>query len=410
PAHSVQTCFTGDNLPAVCVDQSLCPPSAADDLSDRQVYTSSNCTDERQVCCPMRDVNGHGGLDAFIVPRWDWQEWLQNWTYRPPTPIPHPNVPPYPPASGSVVLPPYPGQGEVPPPSVVQANISVISQPATSSTPASVPSAPGAPVGGVTSCGARTNIVQKDIEMQENLGFIVGGQVAQANTWPWVVAVYSSGRFICGASLIDKDHVLCAAHCVSHGGRITRAEQIQVQIGAHDRRGSGQYYKVDKIVVHSGYNERIMQNDISMFKLGSPVSFGKTAAPVCLPPNTASCPDSTKMNAYLAGWGTTSAGGSTSNELREVTVPTIPLKDCQRAYDSNMVTTKQICAGFLGQGGKDTCQGDSGGPMVVKMDAKVNQYYQCGIVSWGRGCAEARYPGVYTKVSEYLDWIRANKV
>ena len=60
--------------------------------------------------------------------------------------------------------------------------------------------------------------------------------------------------------------------------------------------------------------------------------------------------------AYLPGWGTTSAGGKVSDELREVAVNVIPLKDCQRAYDSSMVTSKQICAGMLGVGGKDTCQ------------------------------------------------------
>lgn len=223
----------------------------------------------------------------------------------------------------------------------------------------------------------------------DDLGFIVGGNVAAQNSWPWCVAVYSGGRFVCGASVISKDYVLCAAHCVSHGGRITRAEQIQLLIGAHDRRNSGQKFNVEKIIVHSGYNERTMQNDVSMFKLATPINFGPTVSPVCLPSNSEMCSDNNKQMVYLAGWGTTAAGGTTSNELREVAVPVIPLKDCQRAYDSTMVTTKQICCGYLGQGGKDSCQGDSGGPMVVRPDSKMNKYFQCGIVSWGRGCAES---------------------
>ena len=55
-----------------------------------------------------------------------------------------------------------------------------------------------------------------------------------------------------------------------------------------------------------------------------------------------------------------------------------------------------ICAG---KAGKDSCQGDSGGPMVDSEGKQV------GIVSWGYGCADEGYPGVYTRVSHYYDWI-----
>ena len=73
--HSVQTCFTSDNRPAVCVDKSLC---ASGSLGQRQVFTQSNCSEAGQLCCPVGDDDSP---DAFIVPRWDWAEWLVNWTY-----------------------------------------------------------------------------------------------------------------------------------------------------------------------------------------------------------------------------------------------------------------------------------------------------------------------------------------
>ncbi len=54
-----------------------------------------------------------------------------------------------------------------------------------------------------------------------------------------------------------------------------------------------------------------------------------------------------------------------------------------------------VCAGFP-EGGVDTCQGDSGGPIVA--GGKL-----IGATSWGRGCALAGYPGVYSRVASYYD-------
>ena len=59
----------------------------------------------------------------------------------------------------------------------------------------------------------------------------------------------------------------------------------------------------------------------------------------------------------------------------------------------------------LAQGGKDSCQGDSGGPLVSKATDIDTGYSLIGVVSWGSGCASPNYYGVYTKVSNYLDWI-----
>lgn len=67
-----------------------------------------------------------------------------------------------------------------------------------------------------------------------------------------------------------------------------------------------------------------------------------------------------------------------------------------------MISQTMICLGIPGVGGKDACQGDSGGPAVINGNTLV------GIVSWGFGCARPQYPGVYTRVSTYRNWIRQN--
>lgn len=78
-------------------------------------------------------------------------------------------------------------------------------------------------------------------------------------------------------------------------------------------------------------------------------------------------------------------------------VPVVSDTDCRVSYGVTDIADHMICAG-LPEGGKDACQGDSGGPLF----ANGTQY---GIVSWGYGCARPDYPGVYTEVAYFVDWI-----
>merc|ERR1712045_850018 len=107
------------------------------------------------------------------------------------------------------------------------------------------------------------------------------------------------------------------------------------------------------------------------------------------------------------GWGDTRKGGQISNVLLEVRVRIWSNSDCSNRYRSidNYVTENMLCAG---EPGKDTCQGDSGGPLncpVTKFRPGQPQYKICGITSWGADCGHNGYPGVYTRVSKYIDWI-----
>ena len=54
--------------------------------------------------------------------------------------------------------------------------------------------------------------------------------------------------------------------------------------------------------------------------------------------------------------------------------------------------------------------GDSGGPVFVDSNSRINhhKYVQIGIVSFGEGCGEFLYPGVYTRVPNYKTWIDGN--
>lgn len=94
-------------------------------------------------------------------------------------------------------------------------------------------------------------------------------------------------------------------------------------------------------------------------------------------------------------------GGSAPTQLYGVEIPIVDRKECNQDYDG-LIEADMICAG-IPEGGKDSCQGDSGGPVVI--DGKL-----VGVVSWGFGCAEPGYPGVYTNVAYFKNWIDQQKI
>merc|ERR1712209_377167 len=96
----------------------------------------------------------------------------------------------------------------------------------------------------------------------------------------------------------------------------------------------------------------------------------------------------------VSGWGTTSEGGNLAHNLMKVEVPVVSDEDCRGSYGQSDITDSMICAGFEA-GGKDSCQGDSGGPFMCGSGLD-------GVVSWGYGCAQPGFPGVYTQTSYFL--------
>ncbi len=217
---------------------------------------------------------------------------------------------------------------------------------------------------------------------------IVGGVEATKGEFPFIVSLRSSwGSHFCGGSLIKKNWVLTAAHCVD-GGYLKG-----ITIGLHnqaDTVGIEKFTPV-QVIKHPGWNSNTMENDFALVKLSGDSKF----APIAL--NSAEI--TSKVDFVTAGWGTTSEGGSLAKNLMKVTVPFVDHETCLKAYPD--VTESMICAGYP-QGGKDSCQGDSGGPLVVGTGSNMKL---AGVVSWGEGCARPNKYGVYAKVNYALKWI-----
>jgi len=242
---------------------------------------------------------------------------------------------------------------------------------------------------------------------------IVGGVESEVNEWPWQVAMVwkgSSGAF-CGGMVISDQWVLTASHCVDG----TAASSIQVLLGEHDYYDNNESNMVragiSKIIMHEDYNSQTTDYDFALLKLKTKIDWTATPhiRPVCLP--SADAGDFTGDTAYVTGWGTLASGGSTSNVLREVDVEVISNSQCKNAYGSS-ISARMLCAITAGgQGGKDACQGDSGGPLVSSgtgdgVTAGQN-YDLVGVVSWGAGCADKDYPGVYARVTDQVAWIQS---
>ncbi|XP_076154114.1 trypsin I-P1-like [Alosa pseudoharengus] len=233
---------------------------------------------------------------------------------------------------------------------------------------------------------------------------IVGGQDAKAGAWPWMASLHRGSHF-CGGSLITKDWVMTAAHCFPS----TSTTGLVVYLGRQSQDGRVNPNMVSRtvlgIIKHPSYNDDSKDNDIALLRLSSSVTFTNYIRPVCLAAANSFFNSGTK--AWITGWGGTAFGSPLPypGTLQEVQIPVVAESDCSMAYYSRFViTNNMMCAGLLGQGGKDSCQGDSGGPMVVKQDSV---WVQAGIVSFGIGCAEAKFPGVYTRVSQFESWINS---
>jgi len=224
---------------------------------------------------------------------------------------------------------------------------------------------------------------------------IVGGSETEVNEYPWQVGlVSSSGKTPwCGGSILDSTHILTAAHCTAGSS----TSSIRVLLGEHNTLDND--YTIVNIAAindHPDYNSITLANDFSILTLASPITFTTTMRPVCLPAVTAE--QYVGATATITGWGTLSSGGSLSSTLQEVDVNVLSNSQCSNSYSG--ITSVNVCAASPG---KDSCQGDSGGPMVV---SENNRYAQIGVVSYGIGCANPSYPGVYARVTAVKSWIQ----
>lgn len=167
---------------------------------------------------------------------------------------------------------------------------------------------------------------------------------------------------------------------------------------------------VGKSIAHEKYRPPHVYNDIGLLQLTRPVEITRYARPACLFTE----PNILATEPLIAtGWGRTEFYGPSSADLLQVTLEQFSIDQCAQSYKPSpqlpmgVEGDSQLCAGSRFEQ-KDTCNGDSGGPLQMIRHGNRNnnvQYNIVGVTSFGKGCGTIGVPGVYTRVSHYVDWI-----
>ncbi|XP_055586917.1 transmembrane protease serine 9-like [Uranotaenia lowii] len=212
---------------------------------------------------------------------------------------------------------------------------------------------------------------------------------------------YQQENVRCGAALLNEKFFITAAHCFKF------FDPIAVVTGIDDATDAlADSYPISRIIKHKDYDPRTKQNDIALVEVEKPVKLNQNVQPICLYTRSIDLPVTTILT--IMGWGQDNTDNS-SNQLLKGAVRPVLRSACQTNYTlpkrSVKLSENQLCAqGFETENGvlTDACQGDSGGPLVLEEKSK---FHLVGIVSYGAACGTERFPGIYTRISSYLDWI-----
>lgn len=248
---------------------------------------------------------------------------------------------------------------------------------------------------------------------KEQLSKAIGGQTQPKSLelYPWMVNLFHIDADVnfCGGSLINKNLVLTAAHCLldKHGRPDIKNSQLLIRQSAKNGEAAGESRTVKSMVTHPEYNPKSSKNDIALILLDDPFKIGDHEIVRMLNPKTAKIWGKSNDCAKAIGWGLDDEI-KTAKVIREVDLKITSKSSCNKQWKANRtkgIPDSAICAGY-DTVKKDVCSGDSGGPLFIK--GGPTKYLLAGLVSYGAFCKDrdVKMTGIYTRVSHYNEWIR----
>jgi len=246
--------------------------------------------------------------------------------------------------------------------------------------------------------------VQRSEKASEVEGYIINGDEAKPNSWPWMARL-SVG---CGASVISPRFLLTAGHCTSRPGQV-------VIFGAHNltKRDSDEPTRtrrnIKRWIPHPQYGVRFLENDIAIIELDQPLNYTAAIQPIGLPSHTNAKSNLTGTQVTLTGWGRPrQSSNAGSPVLRQATTPVISNYECHTHLIKNRSAIKlvptHLCTSHVER--KTVCHGDSGS--ATNWKRPDGKYVQVGVISFIPGgiCdKEGGVPSGHARVTSYLKWI-----